>query len=349
MGYCRPRDGTRFAWFEPDIKGTVCYSQVAVVQGNHYTTADLTGADSVNAWRLAMAEVYYRLDIQSRHEDRLIGELFDVQLDSLGISSFKADAQRVIRRKESAKIDNAENFVFLFPTRKNMQFEQRGRTGLVTPGNVLLLNSAEDYIVDVPDGSENITIKIDRSVLVDRIKGIDSLVARSSIASIHLVPVVTTLGAQLLKLPPGENNDRLQSSVIDLICLMLDLREQPHSKNLARQTLGSALFDRIRSYMLQNLRDSGLSPDQAAMDHKISPRYLHKIFHHHGTSFGHLLLELRLQRAHQLISSYPLGLPVNLGEVAFECGFSSQSHFSTCYKKMFGLTPRQTYRQDRQL
>jgi AraC-like DNA-binding protein len=315
-----------------------------MLQNHHYSTIDLPASKSIDAWRQAMAEVYYRLDIQSRHDDRLNGELLDIQFDSLGISNFKADAQRVIRRKESAKEDKSEDFVFLFPTRKNMQFEQRGRTGLATPGSVFLLNSAEDYVIDVPDGSENITIKIDRSILIDRVKGIDSLCAAAHIATPHLVPVVTTLGSQLLKLPPGDSAERLQQSVVDLICLMLELREVPQSQTLIRQTLSTSMFSRLDGYLRENLHRNNLSPDQAARDHKISVRYLHKIFHCHGISFGQRLLEIRLQHAHQLISSQLPLRNTNIGEVAYQCGFSNQSYFSTCYRKYFGLAPRRTAR-----
>ena len=313
-------------------------------QKNHYSTGSLSGSESIAAWRQAMAEVYYRLDIQARHDDRVVGELIDVQFGSMGLSNFKADAQRVIRRKESAKIDGSEDFVFLFPIRKGLEFEQRGRTGMAMPGAVFLLNSAENYIVDVPDGSENITIKIDRSLLVDRVKGIDGLCASMNIANAQLVPVVATLGRQLLNLPPGEHADRLQQSVIELICLMLDLRESPQDRSFIRETLGSSLYQRLDSYLQRNLSDLELSPDQAAREHKISMRYLHKIFHNHGTSFGQRLLELRLQRARQLIVGNGGTNQVNLGQIAYACGFTSQSYFSTCYRRRFGLTPRQSGR-----
>lgn len=311
-------------------------------QRNHYSTGSLSGSESIAAWRQAMAEVYYRLDIQARQDDRVVGELIDVQFGSMGVSNFKADAQRVIRRKESAKIDQSEDFVFLFPTRKGLQFEQRGRSGLAMPGAVFLLNSAEDYVVDVPDGSENITIKIDRELLIDRVKGIDGLCATMNIGNSKLVPVVATLGTQLLSLPHGEHADRLQQSVIDLICLMLDLRESPKDGSIVRQRLASSLFSRIDQFLQHNLEDHELSPDQAAREHKISVRYLHKIFHYHGTSFGQRLLELRLQRARQLIVRHGGASHINLGQVAYECGFTSQSYFSTCYRRRFGLTPRQS-------
>lgn len=308
---------------------------------NTYSTAGIEGARSVEAWRQAMAEVYYRLDIQSAHADRLQGELLDWQSDILGVSNFRADAQRVTRRKEAAKADKTEDFVFLFPTRKVMRFQQRGRDGLVLPGSVFLLNAAEAYVVDVPDGSENITIKIDREQLADRIPGIDDLCATANFANRLLVPAITTLGEQVLKLQPSEHSTRIQDCIIDLLCLMLECREQPDGDDLVRETLGTSLFNRICAHIRRNLADHGLTPDQAAAEHKISLRYLHKIFQYRGTSFGQVLLEERLQQAQVLILAAG-SKTTNLGEVAYRCGFASQSHFSVSYKKRFGMSPRRT-------
>jgi AraC-like DNA-binding protein len=307
-----------------------------------YSTAGIEGEKSVDAWRQAMAEVYYRLDIKSGHSDRLRGELLDWQSDHIGVSNFKADAQRVTRRKEAAKADKTEDFVFLFPTRKVMRFEQRGRGGLVQPGGLFLVNAAEPYVIDVPDGSENITIKIDREKLAARVAVVDDLCATANFANPLLVPVMTTLGEQILRLPASEHAERIQDCIIDLICLMLECRDQRDDGDLVRQTLGTMLFNRISAYVRRQLSDHALTPERAAADHKISVRYLHKIFHYHGTSFGQFLLEERLQQAHLLILAAGSKGTANLGEVAYRCGFASQSHFSVSYKKRFGISPRQT-------
>jgi hypothetical protein len=170
-----------------------------------FSTTQMPGTQSIDAWRQAMAEVYYRLDIKSEHSERLNGQLIDWQSDVMGISNFKADAQRVTRRKAAAKADKAEDFVFLFPTRKPMRFEQRGREDMVLPGNVFLLNSAEPYVVDVPDGSENITIKIKRENLLGRAPMLDDLCGRANFANPYLIPAVAMLGEQMLRLKPDDN------------------------------------------------------------------------------------------------------------------------------------------------
>lgn len=313
-----------------------------MTQNNSYSTAGIDGQGSIEAWRQAMAEVYYRLDIQSAHTDRLRGELTDWQSDILGVSNFRADAQRVIRHKEAAKADRTEDFVFLFPTRHAMRFTQRGREGLVVPGGVFLVNAAEAYVIDVPDASENITIKIDRERLAGRVAGIDDLCATADFTNLLLVPAITTLGEQVLKMQPSEHSARIEDCIIDMLCLMIECRDQRDNGALIRETLGTSLFNRISAYVRRNLTDHELTPERAATEHRISVRYLHKIFQYHGTTFGQVLQEERLQQAHLMILTNGARGTINLGEVAYRCGFASQSHFSVSYKKRFGVPPRRT-------
>jgi AraC-binding-like domain len=144
-----------------------------MTQSNFFSTAGIEGRRRVEAWRQVLAEVYYRLDIQFAHADRLRRELLAWQSDVLGVSNIKGDAQHLIRRREAAKADKTEDFTFTFPTRHARRCEQRGRESLVLPGSVYLLNAAEPFVVDVPDASEAITINVDRERLAGRIPRID--------------------------------------------------------------------------------------------------------------------------------------------------------------------------------
>ncbi|WP_024507961.1 AraC family transcriptional regulator [Bradyrhizobium sp. ARR65] len=314
----------------------------AMTQSIFFSTAGMEGQQSVGAWRQAMAEVYCRLDIQSAHADRVRGEIRAWQSDVLGVSNIRADAYRIIRRREAAKADKTENFIFSFPTRQGRRFEQRGRECLVPPGGVFILNAAEPYVVDVPDAAESITLKVNRERLAGRIAGIDDLCASADFTSPLLAPAITTLGEQVLKLQPTEHTARIEDSIIDLLCLMIECHDQGDTGALIRQTLGTSLFNRVNAYIRRNFADHSLTPDRVAADHRISVRYLHKIFHFHGTTFGQVLREERLRQAHQLIIGSRHHGTTNFGEVAYRCGFGSQSHFSVSYKNRFGISPRRT-------
>lgn len=307
-----------------------------------YTTEGLPPLRKLDNWRDYMSVVYYSLDIVPLHLDTVRGSLTEAQFDSIGVSHFSADAQRVIRHKAAAQRDGSENYVFLFPTRGSMGYEQLGRSGVAEPGDLILLNSAEGYAVTVPDGSENITIKIPCDALRARLPKIDQRCGRAGIANRHLIPVVGQFGRQLLELERSPDRAKLLDTMSDLVELMLDTADHAWLPESNRQPLMQVTFDRLQRYIGRHFRDPGLSPAAAARANRISVRYLHKVFQARGTSFGQFLIEVRLDEAHRLLASNESRLSV--GEIAYRCGFANQAHFSARYRTRFRQSPRQTMR-----
>lgn len=307
---------------------------------HHYNTEQLQSANKLSAWREYMSSVYYDLDIVPLSADKVRGELYEVQFPSIGLSQFKADAQKVVRHKSAAQRDKSENFVLLFPTRQRMAFEQNGRTGVVLPGNVFLLNSAEGYRIDVPDQSENVTLKISSSALRSRVNKIDDICGTKNFANPFLVPVVAQMGVQLLKFDGGDSM-KLEQALTDLICLMIETHSESDLMMRDRQSLVSVMYDRLISYARAHFRDTSLSPTSVAGAHRISVGYLHRVFHRHGTTFGDVVMEIRLMEACRLLQhAKTSNRSINLGEIGYSCGFVSQAHFSSRFKQHFGVSPR---------
>ena len=55
-----------------------------------------------------------------------------------------------------------------------------------------------------------------------------------------------------------------------------------------------------------------------------------------GTSVNRYVRQLRLERAHVLLTQHS---PQSVRQVAYEVGFSDPSYFTRCFKKAFGCTP----------
>lgn len=91
-------------------------------------------------------------------------------------------------------------------------------------------------------------------------------------------------------------------------------------------------------YIEANLHDPTLSNTQLAAEAGISEVYLRKLFaRHYHTSPKQYILELRLQKARQLLTQSP----ATVTETAEQCGFSSPYHFCRIFKEKTGLTPTQ--------
>ncbi|MCB2054320.1 MAG: GlxA family transcriptional regulator [Geminicoccaceae bacterium] len=143
--------------------------------------------------------------------------------------------------------------------------------------------------------------------------------------------------------------------------LMLNRIAQAHGEPLATKVSEQCLLDRIRGpqdrqrmpirirlgvhhpklimaieLMEANIEEP-LSQELLAKYVALSRRQLERLVRRHlGRTPAQYYLELRLERARHLL--YQTDLPVM--DIACACGFVSASHFSTCYRQMFGRTPR---------
>jgi hypothetical protein len=109
---------------------------------------------------------------------------------------------------------------------------------------------------------------------------------KASFANPYLIPAVLTLSEQVLRLKPDEGAPRLEQTLVDLICLMLELGRDGGMPPMTRPELSSLLFNRICAFVQANLGRHDLTPEIAGSEHRISLRYLHKIFHANGLSFA---------------------------------------------------------------
>ena len=80
-----------------------------------------------------------------------------------------------------------------------------------------------------------------------------------------------------------------------------------------------------------------VSRDDIAHETGISRRQLERLFRRYlNISPARYYLQIRLTKARNLLGQ--TAMPVT--EIAFACGFASASHFSKCYREMYGFTPR---------
>lgn len=144
--------------------------------------------------------------------------------------------------------------------------------------------------------------------------------------------------------------------------MMLHLIAERHGRDLATRVSEQCLVDRIRSphdrqrlplrarlgvhnpklvasieMMEANLAEP-LPQETLALRVGLSRRQLERLFRKQlGQSPAHYYLQLRLERARSLIMQSDLPIV----DLALACGFVSASHFSKCYRQLFGRSPRE--------
>ncbi|MCW1384881.1 helix-turn-helix domain-containing protein [Novosphingobium sp. KCTC 2891] len=96
----------------------------------------------------------------------------------------------------------------------------------------------------------------------------------------------------------------------------------------------------IRAQIRAHFSNPYLSLEMIARKCNISTRYVSYIMSKYGTSFYEELKMERLNTARNILKSDKnKNMPIK--QVAFFTGFKSTSHFSTAYKKTFGISPHE--------
>jgi len=102
----------------------------------------------------------------------------------------------------------------------------------------------------------------------------------------------------------------------------------------------------IQNDIRDNLTQAGLSVNDIAARHGLSPRYVQMLFEAHGSTFSGFVLEQRLALARRLLANP--GLQVRrISEVALDAGFQDLSYFNRMFRRRYGMTPSQA-RQESQ-
>ena len=127
--------------------------------------------------------------------------------------------------------------------------------------------------------------------------------------------------------------DNLANLIIAALC-----SEQPGTHERCQSGIASGLRLAISQFLDTNYTQPDLTPSLVAARFGITPRYVHRLFEHTGTTFMEELFRRRLQHAHQLLVS-PLYQKLSITDIAYECGFNDLAHFGRRYRKMYGLSP----------
>jgi len=98
------------------------------------------------------------------------------------------------------------------------------------------------------------------------------------------------------------------------------------------------LMERVMKSVNQHLGDSEFSIDLLCEEVGISRAHLHrKMKDMTGIPVSEFIRNIRLEQAARLLREQKL----NITQVAYTVGFTNQSHFSTVFRKYFGMTPRE--------
>lgn len=91
----------------------------------------------------------------------------------------------------------------------------------------------------------------------------------------------------------------------------------------------------IRDFLRDNLHQA-INRDEVAQRFKLNPCYVSRLFAQQGEGFNSYLKRLRMEQANHLLLEHQ---DLNIGEIAFRCGFNSTGYFIKTFTQYYGTTP----------
>lgn len=291
--------------------------------------------DSLAYWTEVVGEAIFDLKITvPRHSD-FQARLRQYPFGSCDLSLIEVDAQSVQRTREGISRSRKAQFDLVYVRQGHMALHQYGRSVEIGAGACVLKDNRAEYRFSTAPMTEQVVVHLPVTWLQTLIPSPEDGVAKPITAATPwgaaLIASLSALAAQsinTLLLPP----QLLANQIGSLL-------------SLATETPGTGLTKHSRrTYLrlLERLDECALEPDVTAAglaaSFKISTRYLHGLFAAAGTTYGHELYRIRLERAAQLLRDKRFA-QASISEIAARCGFADPSHFARRFREKFQATP----------
>ena len=136
---------------------------------------------------------------------------------------------------------------------------------------------------------------------------------------------------------PGEMARMVATHLLDLTALTLGAARDAEQLAVGRG-LRAARLAAIKADIARRSDLRGLTAEGIAAAHKLSPRYLRKLFEGEGLSFTEFSLGQKLMRAHRMLTD-PADARLSITDIAYEAGFNDLSYFNRAFRKRYDATP----------
>ncbi|MFE7593366.1 helix-turn-helix domain-containing protein [Kitasatospora sp. NPDC057512] len=220
--------------------------------------------------------------------------------------------------------------------------EQDGRRAEVPPGGIVLYDTGRPFAVDYPGRFRTHLFQLPRRLLGvperDLRHAAGTAIGPADGCGPVLGPFLGTLAASAHSYP-GPVGDHLAGRVADLVSALVT---QLAADGPDRAGLGGPnehLVRRVRDYIDQRLRDPELTPERIARAHRISVRYLHRLFEDEGVTVSRLVRQRRLEACARELGRHGRTAPT-VAAVAQRWGFVNPAHFSRAFRVAYGVSPR---------
>ncbi|WP_378946950.1 AraC family transcriptional regulator [Mesorhizobium sp. ANAO-SY3R2] len=288
-----------------------------------------------------LREVYGRTILKADLEpvgDTPVGMDMRVRLlPGVGIATGSASPIRVAVKSEM--IDN-DDVILLAALAGGSHMRIGQQEESVLPGCAMFVPGGRVGANVTRPGFTYVNLRFERKALQPLVGDVSGMLMRPlpvHEGPLHLLLSYATALQKLDATLPGNMARTVASHLLDLSALTLGATRDAEQVALGRG-LSAARLAAIKADIASRADLRGLSADEIAAQHKLSPRYVRKLFESERLSFTEFVLGQRLKRAHDMLND-PLRACQSITDIAYDAGFNDLSYFNRAFRRRYDATP----------
>ena len=307
-----------------------------------FSTDDLPEQDRVTMWREHYGYKVLGVEIEPAEDAIFQSSIVSRHLPGLNLVLGKLSAARVKRTREFVADGNDDVALFVNYTGA-AAIASGEREVVLRERDAVLIRSDEVITFDRFVSGRSFSLRIPRSILSPLVSDIDEVSMRHITRKTDALRLLTSYASTLL-----DDNGLAAPALLhlavnhihDLVALTLGATRDAAGVAQHRG-MRAARLSAAKIYISQNSGRRDLSVGAVAAHLGVSPRYVQMLFEVDGTTFSSFLLNQRLTRAHRMLCA-PRSTRRAVSAIAYDVGFGDLSYFNRCFRKFYGLTPRES-------
>jgi len=218
---------------------------------------------------------------------------------------------------------------------------RRGHEMVLSDGDaVLMTNEEATWTMSSPSSVKIAGIRVPRSVIAPLVPKLENVTMRritKDTSGLRLLRKYLDVVADDEALAASASQRLIVGHFYDLVALALGASSD--AKALAAdRTVGAVRLAAIKADILANLDDGKLNATAVATRHRLTVRYMHKLFESDGITYSEFVLGERLARAYCLLTN-PFHSGRAISTIAFALGFNDLSYFNRTFRRQYSATP----------
>lgn len=309
--------------------------QVTSAKVDIWSTDNTQARERFSYWRDAVCRAVFNISIEATPE-RFSARITSRSSGPLRFATSESSPYQVVRTRRDIDTAPADHYSVFAQVKGQSVIHQCDDSFAFNLNDICISDGTQPFHCNLPNDGFRAFAVIPRAMIDQRAPWLPrhplhKLDAKS--------PYVDLARRHIMELTTGAvKSDTAISVLTDNLCNLLALASATDVEPSRLQP--ELQLEAVLAYCRRNLHDAELTPQRAADHVGISLRTLHSRFKLINKSFGHWVLDSRLDACRNALRDRNQN-GLGISEIAYRWGFNDLSHFNKAFRARFDCSPRE--------